>query len=470
MPIRKAVIPAAGLGTRFLPATKASRRRCCRSSTRRRSSTSSRRRSRAGLTDILIITGRGKRAIEDHFDRSFELEHFLETKGKFDELKQVREISEHGDDPLHPSAGPARPRARGRGGREHVGGEPFAVLLGDDLIHHSMPLLPEMLAVHERYGRSVIAAQEVPREEISLYGCIEPEPVERQPGPGQVDRREAVARGRAVEPRRRSAATCSRPRSSTRCGRRSPARGGEIQLTDAINLLAQEQAFYAYRFDHGRFDVGNKLDYLKATVEFALERDDIGQDFRAVPRRDRACARSSSEGIGLARGDRSDAPVDCRHGPEPPRPRSRRRQRAALRGGGAERTSSRRSTRSRPLQLPLTEAYGCVAAEDVVAERRSAGVRVHPRWTGSPSAPPTWPVPPRASPIELKIVGSARIGRRPDAVVGGGEAVRIATGAPIPAGADTVVPIENAEPGGEMAHDLRRPAVRSSTSVHQART
>ncbi len=160
-----------------------------------------------------------------------------------------------------------------------MNGEPFAVLLGDDLIHHSMPLLPEMLRVHERYGRSVIAVQEVRPEEIPFYGCVEPEWVE-----------ENLARVLSIveKPSQEDA-----PSNLAAIGRyvlthdifdalreTEPGAGGEIQLTDAINQLAKEQAFFAYKFDHGRYDVGNKLDYLKATVEFALERDELGEEFR----------------------------------------------------------------------------------------------------------------------------------------------------------------------------------------------
>jgi UTP--glucose-1-phosphate uridylyltransferase len=235
---------------------------------------------RAGLSDIIIITGRGKHAIVDHFDRSFELEHFLEAKGKFDELKQIREISDMASihyirqrDPL--GLGHAVAAAEG-----HVHDEPFAVLLGDDLISDSLPLLQNMLDVHERYGRSVLAAMEVRKEDISLYGCIEPELVEN----------EQLARVRSIVEKPDPADAPSNLAAIGRyvltpeifeCLRRiQPGVGGELQLTDAINLLAQEQAVYAYVFDHGRFDVGNKLDYLKATIELAIEREDIGEEFR----------------------------------------------------------------------------------------------------------------------------------------------------------------------------------------------
>jgi UTP--glucose-1-phosphate uridylyltransferase len=279
MPVRKAVIPAAGLGTRFLPATKAQQKAMLPVVDKPSIQYVVEEAVGAGLTDILIVTGRGNRSLEDHFDRSFELEHFLESKGKFDDLKQVQAISDMASihyirqkDPL--GLGHAVSVAE-----DHMNGEPFAVLLGDDLIHHSMPLLPEMLRVHERYGRSVIAVQEVLPEEIQLYGCVEPEWVEEnlarvlsiveKPSPEDAPSNLAVI-GRYVLTHDIFDALRDT----------EPGAGGEIQLTDAINQLANEQAFFAYRFDRGRYDVGNKLDYLKATVEFALERDDIGVDFR----------------------------------------------------------------------------------------------------------------------------------------------------------------------------------------------
>ena len=279
MTIRKAVIPAAGLGTRFLPATKAQPKEMLPVVDTPSIQYVVEEATRAGLTDILIVTGRGKRSIEDHFDRSVELEHFLEEKGKFDQLKQVQEISDMATmhyirqkDPL--GLGHAVAVAE-----DHVGDEPFAVLLGDDLIHRSMPLLAEMLRVHERYGRSVIAVQEVPPQDISHYGSIEPEFVE-----DHLARVLSIVEKPAPEDAPSNLAAIGRyvlmPDIFDALRETEPGRGGEIQLTDAINLLAKEQAVYAYRFDHGRYDVGNKLDYLKATVELALEREDVGDAFR----------------------------------------------------------------------------------------------------------------------------------------------------------------------------------------------
>lgn len=280
MKVRKAVIPAAGLGTRFLPATKAQPKEMLPLLDKPAIQYVVEEAVRAGLTDILIVTGRGKRSIEDHFDRSLELEHFLEAKGKFDELKQIREISDMATihyirqkDPL--GLGHAVAVAQ-----EHVGEEPFAVLLGDDIMAESNPLLVEMLKVHERYGRSVLAAMEVSRDEISMYGSIQPEFVEdrlarvvgvvEKPSPPEAPSNLAAI-GRYI----------LTPEIFDSIRATQPGVGGEVQLTDAINLLAQEQAVYAWVFEGGRFDVGNKLDYLKATIELAIDRDDIGVDLRA---------------------------------------------------------------------------------------------------------------------------------------------------------------------------------------------
>jgi UTP--glucose-1-phosphate uridylyltransferase len=278
--VRKAVIPAAGLGTRFLPATKAQPKEMLPLLDKPAIQYVVEEAVHAGLTDILIITGRGKRSIEDHFDRSIELEHFLESKGKFDELKQVREISDMATihyirqrDPL--GLGHAVSVAE-----EHVGDEPFAVLLGDDIMAESNPLLSEMLRIHQRYGRSVLAAMQVSRDEISMYGCIEPEFVEddrlarvlsvvEKPDPDSAPSNLAAI-GRYV----------LTPEIFDALRQLEPGVGGEIQLTDAINALAQEQAVYAYVFEGGRYDVGNKLDYVQATIDLAIDREDIGKDLR----------------------------------------------------------------------------------------------------------------------------------------------------------------------------------------------
>jgi UTP--glucose-1-phosphate uridylyltransferase len=278
-PLRKAVIPAAGMGTRFLPATKAQPKEMLPIVDTPAIQFVVEEAVRAGLTDILIIIGRGKRSIEDHFDRSVELEAFLEEKGKFDELKQIRQISDMAD--IHYIR---QKEAAGLGhavsvAREHVNGEPFAVLLGDDLIHPSVPLLSDMIKASSERRASVIAAMEVSPSEIGFYGCITPEPLEghisrvleivEKPPPGQAASNLAAI-GRYV-----FTSDIFDALAETR-----PGRGGEIQLTDAINLLAHESTVYSYSFDHGRFDVGNKLDYLKATIQFALEREDLAEEMR----------------------------------------------------------------------------------------------------------------------------------------------------------------------------------------------
>lgn len=280
MKVHKAVIPAAGLGTRFLPATKAQPKEMLPVVDKPAIQYVVEETVRAGISDILIISGRGKRPIEDHFDRSFELEFFLEHKAKFDELKQVREVSDlaaihyiRQRDPL--GLGNAVSVAE-----PHVSGEPFVVLLGDDLLREDDPLLSEMLKIHERYGRSVIAVQEVPRSEISLYGCIEPESIE-----DNLCRVAAVVEKPSVESAPSNLAVIGRyvltPEVFDALREVQPGAGGEIQLTDAINLLAREQAVYAYIHEGPRYDIGNKLDYLKATVELAVEREEFGAEFGA---------------------------------------------------------------------------------------------------------------------------------------------------------------------------------------------
>jgi UTP--glucose-1-phosphate uridylyltransferase len=278
--VGKAVIPAAGLGTRFLPATKAQPKEMLPVVDTPTIQYVVEEAVRAGITDILIVTGRGKRTLEDHFDRSAELEQYLESAGKHDELKQVRAISEMAS--IHYIR---QAQAAGLGdavahAEHHMGGQPFAVLLGDDIITQSDPLLERMIAVYERYGRSVIAVEEVRREEIHLYGAIKPEWVEddlarvidivEKPAPEEAPSNLAAI-GRYV----------LTPEIFDAIRETPPGAGDEIQLTDALASLAREQAVYAYRFEGTRYDIGKKLDYLRATVEVAAGRDDLGPEFRA---------------------------------------------------------------------------------------------------------------------------------------------------------------------------------------------
>ncbi len=278
-PIRRAVFPAAGLGTRFLPATKAQPKEMLPIVDKPAIQYVVEEAVQAGVFDILIVTGRGKRTLEDHFDRAVELERTLEQAGKLDDLEDVQRISDMAA--IH-YIRQKEPRGLGHAvatAEHHVGGEPFAVLLGDDIVAVTDPLLERMVEVYERYGRSVIAVQEVPREEINLYGAIKPEWVEDDLArvidivekPKQEDAPSNLAAiGRYV----------LTPEIFDALRETKPGAGGEIQLTDAIGLLAREQAVYAFRFEGVRYDIGKKLDYLRATVELAVDREDLGPDMR----------------------------------------------------------------------------------------------------------------------------------------------------------------------------------------------
>jgi UTP--glucose-1-phosphate uridylyltransferase len=279
MKVKKAVIPAAGLGTRFLPATKSQPKEMLPLVDKPAIQFVVEKAVQAGLRDILIITGRGKRTIEDHFDRSFELEFRLEQAGKYDELKEVREISEMAaihyirqKEPLGLGAAVAM-------AEPHVGGEPFVVLLGDDIIPSSQ-LLEDMIRIHERYGRSVICGMEVPRSEIHLYGAIQPEFVEENLARvlSIVEKPEAKEAPSNLAAMGRYLFT---PEIFDALRETSPDERGEVQLTDAINLLAQQQTVYAYVFEGVRYDIGKKIDYLRAMVEMAIDRDDVGPAFRS---------------------------------------------------------------------------------------------------------------------------------------------------------------------------------------------
>ena len=279
--VRKAVIPAAGLGTRFLPATKAVPKEMLPVVDKPTLQYVVEEAVSAGIDDILIIVGRGKTTIQDHFDRSFELEHTLEAGGKFAELEAMRAIADLAD--IH-YVRQGTPRGLGHAvgtARGHVGNEPFAVLLGDDMMHERSGHLSNMLDMHERLQGSVIAVRKVPVHEVSLYGCI---------APGDTVDGDITISGIVEKPPADEApsdmAVMGRyvftPEIFDAIDNTAPGRGNEIQLTDAIALLIGKQPVYAYAFEHGRFDVGNKLDYLRATVELALERPELADDFRQV--------------------------------------------------------------------------------------------------------------------------------------------------------------------------------------------
>ncbi len=278
--VRKAVIPAAGLGTRFLPATKSSPKEMLPVVDKPAIQYVVEEAVRAGLTDILFITGRGKRAVEDHFDRNFELEHYLEQSGRHDLLKEVQFASDLADihfvrqrDPL--GLGHAVSVAR-----HHVGDEPFAVLLADDIMVDDGALLRSMLDIYERHGRSVIALEEVSPDEISSYGCVEPIEIDDD----LVEIRSVVEK----PPREQAPSNLAiigryvfTPQIFTMLDRIQPGSGGELQLTDAIALLLDEQSVFGWICRGGRYDVGKKLDFLRANVEIALQRPDLGPPFGA---------------------------------------------------------------------------------------------------------------------------------------------------------------------------------------------
>ena len=272
--VTKAVLPAAGLGTRFLPATKSQPKEMLPIVDKPAIQYVVEEAVLAGLTDVLVITGRGKRAIEDHFDRNFELEHYLEQSGRDAMLAEMRMINELADfhyirqrDPL--GLGHAVSVAS-----EHVGQESFAVLLGDDIMVDDATLLTRMLDVHARYGGSVLALLEVPLEEISAYGSVAVEPVAEglmrvqqiieKPKPEEALSNLAVI-GRYV-----FTAGIFDALTETK-----PGIGGEIQLTDAIGLLLEREPVYGVVFSDGRYDIGRKFDFLRANIELGLERDDL---------------------------------------------------------------------------------------------------------------------------------------------------------------------------------------------------
>jgi UTP--glucose-1-phosphate uridylyltransferase len=278
--VRKAVIPAAGLGTRFLPATKAQPKEMLPVVDKPAIQYVVEEAVRSGIDDILIITGRGKRSLEDHFDRSIELEVSLEASGKHDQLNEVRGLADLAD--IHYVR---QGEALGLGhavsvARKHVGDSPFVVMLGDDIMDEHSTVLTDMIAVNDDTGASVVAFKSFPPEEISSYGCADPEPTDRpdlvrlrgiveKPKPEDAPSDLAVM-GRYLFTREIFDAL----------DRTKPGVGGEIQLTDAIAILLTEQPVYGFVFDEGRFDIGKKLDYLRATVELALDRDDLGPEFR----------------------------------------------------------------------------------------------------------------------------------------------------------------------------------------------
>lgn len=282
--VRKAVFPAAGLGTRFLPATKAQPKEMLPLVDKPIIQYVVEEALQSGIENIILVTGRGKNAIEDHFDVSYELEKILEERGRHDLLEVVRQVS----DLIHVSY-VRQKEALGLGhailmARELVGEEPFAVLLGDDIIHASVPCLRQMLEVHESFPGSLIAIQEVPRESISNYGVISGSPILHNGQPDRLYQLNDLVEKPPVTAAPSNLAIIGRyilePEIFDALARTPPGAGGEIQLTDALRALLRERPIYGWRFEGTRYDAGDKLGFLTATVEFALRRPDLGPSFR----------------------------------------------------------------------------------------------------------------------------------------------------------------------------------------------
>lgn len=283
MAIRKAVIPAAGLGTRFLPATKAVPKEMLPVVDVPAIQYVVEEAVRAGLTDVLMITGRGKSALEDHFDRAFELEHMLRERGELKRLADVQRPSELAQ--VH-YVRQGDPKGLGHAvlvAEAHVGNEPFAVLLGDDLVDAGDPLLSTMIEVQQREGGSVVGLIEVPREQIRLYGCAE---VQRGgEAPGDVVRITGLVEKPPVDEAPSNLAVIGRyvlsPAVFEVLHKTPPGRGGEIQLTDALQELTTREPVHGVVFRGRRFDTGDRLEYLKTVIQLAAERADLGADLLA---------------------------------------------------------------------------------------------------------------------------------------------------------------------------------------------
>ncbi|QGG96096.1 UTP--glucose-1-phosphate uridylyltransferase GalU [Actinomarinicola tropica] len=283
--VRKAVIPAAGWGTRFLPFTKSVPKEVLPIIDRPAIQYIVEEAVAAGIEDILIVTSPYKKAVEDHFDRTRELEAVLEAGGKTAELEQIRALADLAQ--VHfVRQGEALGLGHAVGvARRHVGDEPFAVLLGDDMMHPRSPLLREMIAATEERGTSTIALMRVPKEDVSKYGSAAVEPIE-----GRDDL--VAVRGLVEKPPPEEApsdlAVIGRyvftPEIFDHIERTAPGKGGEIQLTDAMATLAAGSGVNGLVFEGGRFDVGDKVDYLRTVLELGLEREDLRADLLSLIR------------------------------------------------------------------------------------------------------------------------------------------------------------------------------------------
>jgi UTP--glucose-1-phosphate uridylyltransferase len=278
MKVKKAVIPAAGLGTRFLPATKAQPKEMLPIVDKPTIQYIVEEAINSGIEEILIVTGRNKRAIEDHFDRSVELELLLKTRGDEELLKEVQDISS-----LVNIYYVRQKEARGLGhavycARTFVGNEPFAVMLGDDVVDSAVPCLKQLIDVFEQHPRTVLGVQEVSPEDVNKYGIVDYDRIS-----DRLYKVKNLIEKPAKEKAPSNVAILGRyiitPEIFDILEKTEPGSGGEIQLTDALKALGKVQEMYAYNFEGRRYDIGSKLGFLQATVEFALKREDLKDEF-----------------------------------------------------------------------------------------------------------------------------------------------------------------------------------------------
>lgn len=280
MQIRKAIIPAAGLGTRFLPATKAMPKEMLPIVDKPTIQYIIEEAVASGIEDIIIVTGKGKRAIEDHFDYSFELEQNLADKQKWNLLSEVRKSSEMAD--IH-YIRQKEPKGLGHAiwcARKFIGDEPFAVLLGDDIVEANTPCLQQMMEVFDEYQSPIVGVQPVDWSEVSRYGIIDGEAISR------IEQRVFRARRLVEKPSTEQApsnlAIMGRyiltPDIFEILGQQSAGVGGEIQLTDALSRLNERREILAYHFEGLRHDVGEKLGFIETTIHYALQHDDLRED------------------------------------------------------------------------------------------------------------------------------------------------------------------------------------------------
>ena len=276
--IKKAIIPAAGLGTRFLPATKAQAKEMLPIVDKPTLQYIIEEAIESGIEEILIVTGRNKKSIEDHFDRSVELELELEQKGKTAMLEMVQDISNMVN--IH-YIRQKEPKGLGHAihcAKSFIGDEPFAVLLGDDIVDAETPCLKQMIDAYDEYKTTVLGVQEVARENVDKYGILDVKHIE-----DRVYKVKDMVEKPAVEEAPSNIAILGRyiitPEIFNILENQAPGKGGEIQLTDALQTLATKEAIYAYNFEGRRYDVGDKLGFLEATVDFALKRPELRDEF-----------------------------------------------------------------------------------------------------------------------------------------------------------------------------------------------